>query len=102
MGKTFSGEDFLKAFVVGCEVGPRVGLALHGTDLLSRGWHSGAVQGLSASAAAVSSLLDLLLEIHRVCPIRLDGEKNATRLSGQKRIVCCPVSQRRMYRFQEV
>ena len=57
--KTFSGKEFLKAFVVGCEVGPRVGLALHGTDLLSRGWHSGAVQGPSASAAAVSSLLSL-------------------------------------------
>jgi aconitate decarboxylase len=58
-GKTFSGQDFLRAFVVGCEVGPRVGLALHGADLLSRGWHSGAVQGPSASAAAVSSLLGL-------------------------------------------
>ncbi|KAJ9609215.1 hypothetical protein H2200_006987 [Cladophialophora chaetospira] len=57
--QTFSGKDFLRAFVVGCEVGPRVGLALHGTDLLSRGWHSGAVQGPSASAAAVSSLLSL-------------------------------------------
>lgn len=55
----FSGQDFLKAFIVGCEVGPRVGLALHGADLLSRGWHSGAVQGPSASAAAVSSLLGL-------------------------------------------
>jgi aconitate decarboxylase len=57
--KTFSGKDFLTAFVVGCEVGPRVGLAMHGTDLLSRGWHSGAVQGPSASAAAVASLLDM-------------------------------------------
>ncbi|OQV05323.1 hypothetical protein CLAIMM_10085 [Cladophialophora immunda] len=57
--RTFSGQDYLKAFIVGCEVGPRVGLALHGMDLLSRGWHSGAVQGPSASAAAVSSLLGL-------------------------------------------
>ncbi|OAL40030.1 hypothetical protein AYO20_00448 [Fonsecaea nubica] len=56
---TFSGQDYLRAFIVGCEVGPRVGLALHGADLLSRGWHSGAVQGPSASAAAVSSLLGL-------------------------------------------
>ncbi len=55
----FSGEDFLRAYVVGCEVGPRVGLALHGADLLSRGWHSGALQGPSASCAAVSSLLRL-------------------------------------------
>lgn len=54
-----NGVDFLRAFVVGCEVGPRIGLALHGADLLSRGWHSGAVQGPSASAAAVSSFLGL-------------------------------------------
>jgi aconitate decarboxylase len=54
-----TGLDFLRAFVVGCEVGPRVGLALHGADLLSRGWHSGAIQGPSASAAAVSSFLGL-------------------------------------------
>ncbi|KAF2167095.1 hypothetical protein M409DRAFT_22529 [Zasmidium cellare ATCC 36951] len=58
-GDKFSGLDFLKAYVVGCEVGPRVGLALHGGDLLSRGWHSGAVQGPSATAAAVSSYLGL-------------------------------------------
>lgn len=57
--QTFSGQDFLRSFVVGCEIGPRVGLALHGADLLSRGWHSGAIQGPSASAAAVSSLLGL-------------------------------------------
>nr|POE72301.1 cis-aconitate decarboxylase [Quercus suber] len=54
-----SGADFLEAFIVGCEVGPRVGLALHGHDLLSRGWHSGAVQGPSASVSAVSKLLRL-------------------------------------------
>ncbi|KAH0843474.1 hypothetical protein AYO21_07250 [Fonsecaea monophora] len=54
-----SGADFLLAYIVGCEVGPRVGLALHGADLLSRGWHSGALQGPSATAAAVASLLRL-------------------------------------------
>ena len=53
------GADLLLAYIIGCEVGPRVGLCLHGADLLSRGWHSGAVQGPSASAAAVSSLLHL-------------------------------------------
>ena len=42
-GRTFTGKDFLRAYIVGCEVGPRVGLALHGPDLLSRGWHSGSV-----------------------------------------------------------
>ena len=59
VAKTYSGADLLLAYIIGCEVGPRVGLALHGADLLSRGWHSGAVQGPSASAAAVSSLLHL-------------------------------------------
>lgn len=56
---TVSGTDLLRAYVIGCEVGPRVGLALRGADLLSRGWHSGALQGPSASAAAVASLLGL-------------------------------------------
>jgi aconitate decarboxylase len=59
VANTYSGSEILLAYIIGCEVGPRVGLALHGADLLSRGWHSGAVQGPSASAAAVSSLLHL-------------------------------------------
>lgn len=58
-GKATSGSDFLRAYIIGTEVGPRVGLALHGADLLSRGWHSGTVMGPSAVAAAVSSLLHL-------------------------------------------
>ncbi|KIV79203.1 hypothetical protein PV11_06774 [Exophiala sideris] len=64
--QTFTGKDFLRAFVVGCEIGPRVGLALHGADLLTRGWHSGSVQGPSATAAAVSSLLGL-------CPAHIES-----------------------------
>lgn len=56
---TFSGNDLLRSYVIGCELGPRVGLALHGADLLSRGWHSGAIQGPSAACAATSSLLGL-------------------------------------------
>ena len=56
---TTTGKDLLRAYVVGCEVGPRVGLALHGPDLLTRGWHSGAVQGPGAVAAAVSNLWGL-------------------------------------------
>ncbi|KAI1628915.1 putative immune-responsive protein [Exophiala viscosa] len=64
--QTFTGKDFLRAFVVGCETGPRVGLALHGADLLTRGWHSGSVQGPSATAAAVSSFLNL-------CPAHIES-----------------------------
>lgn len=58
-GAVFNGASFLLATIVGYEVGPRVGLGLYGTEILSRGWHSGAVFGPSASAAAVSKLLEL-------------------------------------------
>ena len=54
-----TGNDFLLAYIIGCEVGPRVGLALHGERMLTMGWHSGAVFGPSASAAAVCKLLKL-------------------------------------------
>lgn len=46
-----SGRELLTALIAGYEVGPRVGLALHGAEMLSRGWHSGAVFGTHASAA---------------------------------------------------
>src|SRR5882757_1206643 len=51
---TVSGSSFLLAYLVGLEVGPRVGNALHGTHMLSVGWHSGAIFGPSASSTAVS------------------------------------------------
>jgi aconitate decarboxylase len=54
-----SGEEFLLATIVGFEVGPRVGLGLHGSHMLTLGWHSGAVFGSSVAAAAVSKLLGL-------------------------------------------
>ncbi|CAM1505957.1 Fc.00g115940.m01.CDS01 [Cosmosporella sp. VM-42] len=54
-----SGADFLLATIVGYEVGPRIGLGLHGGHMLSMGWHSGAVFGPSASAASVSKLFNL-------------------------------------------
>lgn len=46
-----TGRDVLTAIIAGLEVGPRVGLALHGGQMLSRGWHSGAVFGTHAAAA---------------------------------------------------
>ncbi|SAL85519.1 MmgE/PrpD family protein [Caballeronia choica] len=54
-----TGADFLLAATCGYEVGPRVGLALHGSEMLSRGWHSGAVFGTHASAAAAGKLRGL-------------------------------------------
>jgi aconitate decarboxylase len=54
-----SGARFLLGALAGFEVGPRVGMALHGAEMLSRGWHSGSVFGTHASAAAAGVLLDL-------------------------------------------
>ncbi|KAI1799496.1 putative immune-responsive protein [Daldinia bambusicola] len=55
----YSGKDLLLAYITGCEVGPRVGLGLWGAHVLSKGWHSGAIFGPSASAAAVAKLFGL-------------------------------------------
>jgi 2-methylcitrate dehydratase PrpD len=54
-----TGAQLLSGAIAGCEVGPRVGLALHGGQMLSRGWHSGSVFGTHASAAASGVLLGL-------------------------------------------
>jgi 2-methylcitrate dehydratase PrpD len=54
-----AGDRMLLAAIVGFETGPRVGLALHGSQMLSRGWHSGSVFGTHASAAAAGKLLGL-------------------------------------------
>src|ERR1700716_297167 len=54
-----SGAQFLKGALAGFEVGPRVGMALHGAQMLSRGWHSGSVFGTHAAAAATGVLLNL-------------------------------------------
>lgn len=54
-----SGKDLLVGYIAGLEVGPRVGLALHGSHMLSMGWHSGAVFGPPAAAASASKLLGL-------------------------------------------
>ena len=54
-----TGAEFLLGAVAGFEVGPRVGLALHGSEMLSRGWHSGSVFGTHAAAAAAGTLLHL-------------------------------------------
>jgi aconitate decarboxylase len=54
-----TGAQFLLGAILGYEVGPRVGLALHGAQMLSRGWHSGVVFGPPAAAAAAGSLYGL-------------------------------------------
>ncbi|KAL3471499.1 hypothetical protein BJX99DRAFT_266723 [Aspergillus californicus] len=58
-GTTTTGKSLLLATIAGYETGPRVGLCLHGSDMLSRGWHSGVVFGHAAAAAAAGKLLNL-------------------------------------------
>jgi aconitate decarboxylase len=54
-----SGAELLLGAIRGFEVGPRVGLALHGAQMLTRGWHSGPVFGGPAAAAAAGTLMQL-------------------------------------------
>src|ERR1700734_561845 len=54
-----SGERFLLGAILGYETGPRVGQALGGLDMLSRGWHSGVVFGPIAAATAAGTLYGL-------------------------------------------
>ncbi|RDW92720.1 MmgE/PrpD family protein [Aspergillus mulundensis] len=58
-GPVSSGSSLLLATIAGYETGPRVGLALYGSHMLSRGWHSGVVFGHAQAAAAVAKLLHL-------------------------------------------
>jgi 2-methylcitrate dehydratase PrpD len=54
-----TGSQMLLGAIKGFEVGPRVGLALHGAQMLTRGWHSGPVFGGPAAAAAAGTLYGL-------------------------------------------
>ncbi len=53
------GADLLLGAIRGFEVGPRVGRALNGAEMLTRGWHSGPVFGGPAAAAAAGTLYGL-------------------------------------------
>src|SRR6204780_2638016 len=53
------GARFLLGAILGYETGPRVGMALGGLDMLSRGWHSGVVFGPLAAAASAGTLYGL-------------------------------------------
>ena len=56
---TVTGEKFLLGVILGYETGPRVGEALGGLEMISRGWHSGVVFGTLAAAASAGTLYDL-------------------------------------------
>ena len=57
--RSVTGAEMLLATILGYEVGTRVGLSLHGPQMLTRGWHSGAVFGGPAAAASAGRLLEL-------------------------------------------
>jgi aconitate decarboxylase len=57
--KSVSGARFLLGAILGYETGPRVGQALGGLEMLSRGWHSGAVFGTLSAAAAAGTIYRL-------------------------------------------
>src|ERR1700756_1082492 len=53
------GTAALTAAIAGFEIGPRVGLALHGSEMLSRGWHSGPVFGTHTAAMTAGKMRGL-------------------------------------------
>jgi aconitate decarboxylase len=53
------GKAFLLAYLVGLEIGPRVGNGLYGADMLTRGWHSGAVFGPAVSSISACKMMGL-------------------------------------------
>ncbi|MGB8405852.1 MAG: MmgE/PrpD family protein [Mycobacterium sp.] len=57
--KGVSGARLLLGAILGYETGPRVGQALGGLDMLSRGWHSGVVFGTLSAAAAAGAIYGL-------------------------------------------
>src|ERR1700719_1902094 len=54
-----SGARVLLGAILGYETGPRVGQALGGLEMLSRGWHSGVVFGTLSAAASAGCLYGL-------------------------------------------
>ena len=53
------GSRFLLGAILGYETGPRVGQALGGLDMISRGWHSGVVFGTLSAAVSAGTLYGL-------------------------------------------
>src|SRR5271163_2006855 len=54
-----SGARFLLGAILGYETGPRVGQALGGLEMISRGWHSGVVFGTLSAATSAGILYGL-------------------------------------------
>ena len=82
-----NGRAFLLGAIKGFEVGPRVGMALHGAEMLSRGWHSGSVFGTHASAVAAGSLLNLDAAAYEDA-LGLAGTQSAGLMAAQYEAMC--------------
>jgi len=50
------GKALLEAAVLGLEVGPRIGMAMGGLQLVSRGWHCGSVYGILSGVAGAGKI----------------------------------------------
>ncbi|MGE2737435.1 MmgE/PrpD family protein [Mycolicibacterium vaccae] len=59
LDRPVSGQELINAAIVGFETGPRIGYALGGSEMLSRGWHSGPIFGGIATALACGKLRGL-------------------------------------------
>ncbi|MFD9615478.1 MmgE/PrpD family protein, partial [Streptomyces sp. NPDC059083] len=77
-----SGATALTAAIAGFEVGPRVGLALHGSEMLSRGWHSGPVFG-THTAAMVAGKLRALAAARLEDALGMAGTQSAGLMAAQ-------------------
>ena len=53
------GTRLLEASILGFEVGPRIGMAMGGLQLVSRGWHCGAVYGVLSGVAGAGKIRGL-------------------------------------------
>lgn len=55
LGKV-DGKRLLESSVLGLEVGPRIGMAMGGLQLVSRGWHCGSVYGVLSGVAGAGKI----------------------------------------------
>ena len=50
------GRSFLESVALGFEIGPRIGMAMGGLQLVTRGWHCGAIYGVLGAVAGAGKI----------------------------------------------
>jgi aconitate decarboxylase len=50
------GTSFLESVALGFEIGPRIGMAMGGLQLVTRGWHCGAIYGVLGAVAGAGKV----------------------------------------------